>query len=287
LIAADRSGFVGTNELFTPHEYAADPVISEWAVHNNVYYGAATAILIPTGDTVAVQVWRRAELPPFDPGQMDRLDAVRPHLARAGMLAARWRLEKIRAVAEALALIGLPSAVLDLTGRVLAANQLIQAMTEHVVWLPGDQLGFTDARATALFRNAIPGMVEPSNPGVRSFPVRGDVSGNAVVAHLIPTSQAGRDVFEGGFSVLVVTPVTAPAPETALIRGLFDLTPAEAKVARGIVAGLTTNEMAAEHHVTRETLRTQVKAVLSKIGVRRQVEATAKLAALPRFFRPE
>jgi DNA-binding CsgD family transcriptional regulator len=57
----------------------------------------------------------------------------------------------------------------------------------------------------------------------------------------------------------------------------------EARVARGIVEGMTIDEIAARYRVERETIRTQVKAVLDKTGTRRQVEVASLLAGLPSF----
>ena len=288
LIAANRSGFVSDQELFTAEEYAADPMVTEWMAPNDRYHGAATAIQVPTGDLVLVQFMRRTGLPGFDRGDLDRLDAYRPHLARAGLLAARWRLERLRAAAEALALVGLPAAVLDHDGRVVVANTLMQGISTYVVWRTKDQIAFTDAAATALLRRAVANMNNPVATSVRSFPVRGRPTTEPVVVHLVPISGRFRDLFEGGLEVLVVTPVSAPAPpDTALIQGLFDLTPAEARVACGMVEGMTVDEMAVRYGVVRETVRTQVKAVLAKTGTRRQVEAATKLAVLPRATRPE
>jgi len=65
LIAANLARFVADFELFTPEEYAADPLIAKWAIPNNVYHGAATAIHSPTGDLAIVQVFRRLGEPPL------------------------------------------------------------------------------------------------------------------------------------------------------------------------------------------------------------------------------
>jgi len=74
----------------------------------------------------------------------------------------------------------------------------------------------------------------------------------------------------------VLTPVTAPqAPPVELVQSLFDLTPAEARVARGIVTGNTLDEIAAGGSVSRNTVRTQVRGVLEKTGFRRQAEIVA------------
>jgi DNA-binding CsgD family transcriptional regulator len=126
-----------------------------------------------------------------------------------------------------------------------------------------------------------------ASPCISSFPARG-ASGERLVVHLIPASESAREAFEGGFGVLVVTTVSAPAQtHPALIQGLFDLSAAEARVACGIAGGLTVQEMADRHRVGRETVHSQVNAVLAKTGTRRQVEVAAMLAAIPAFGRPE
>jgi DNA-binding CsgD family transcriptional regulator len=280
LLAAKKCGFVADEEFFTPEEFASDFWTSEWAVKNNVYHCTATAVHVPNGDLVVVQLMRRIGLPGFNRTELNLLDSFRPHLARAGFLAARWRLERVRAAAEALDLIGLPAAILDVNGRVLAANSLIQELNNHVRWLPRNEVALKDHSANVLLRNAIRELTNPCATVVRSFPV-GRRSVKPIVVHLIPATMSARELFNGGFGVLAVTPITAPEPpDAALIQGLFDLTPAEARVAGGIVAGMTIKEMAACHAVGIETVRSQMKSVLSKIGVRRQSEAATRLAVL-------
>ena len=82
--------------------------------------------MVPNRDMIVVQLNRNAGKLPFNQQDIARLDTYRPYLACAGMLAARWRLERLRAAAEALAMIRLPAAVLDASGKVLAANSLIE-----------------------------------------------------------------------------------------------------------------------------------------------------------------
>ncbi|MBI2735640.1 MAG: hypothetical protein HYX38_03680 [Rhodospirillales bacterium] len=118
---------------------------SEWGWN----HGAATAIQIPSGDSLVVHVQRREAEPAFDRRSIAALDSFRPHLARAGLLAARWRLQRLNAATEALALVGLPAAVLDRNGRVLATNRLMEAMT-HVRWLARGRIGLVDVHAQSL-----------------------------------------------------------------------------------------------------------------------------------------
>jgi len=279
MLALHRAGFVDAREVFTEEEYLADPLIAEWGAPAGLHHAAATAIPTPTGDLVVVQVSRRKGQPRFDRESIRRLDAFRPHLARAGLLAARWRLQKLRAAAEALAMIGLPAAILDAGGKVLAANALIEAFTSHLAWLPKDRIAFLDAGANALLQRALGDIRDPAASSVRSFPAKGAAE-TPVVVHLIPATGRARDLFGGGLAVLTVTPLAAPsAPDAALIQGLFDLTAAEARVAGGVAEGLSLDQIAARHGVSIGTVRSQIKSVFSKTGLERQAQLAALLAS--------
>jgi DNA-binding CsgD family transcriptional regulator len=114
-----------------------------------------------------------------------------------------------------------------------------------------------------------------SSPEVRSFPARDAEAEVTMVAHVIPIRLSARDIFVPCFAVLVFTPVTRPqAPPVELVQSLFDLTPAEARVACSLASGKTISTVATEG-VSPETVRTHVRRVLAKTGCERQVEIVA------------
>jgi DNA-binding CsgD family transcriptional regulator len=67
-----------------------------------------------------------------------------------------------------------------------------------------------------------------------------------------------------------------------MLHSLFDLTPSETRVARGLAEGLQPSQIAARHCVTAETIRAQIKAIFLKTGTHRQAELTALLASIPK-----
>ena len=280
LIAADHAGFLRNDDVFSRQEWELDPLRNEWGRQWGLNSAAATAISVPSGDFLVCHLQRREQDPSFDAADIAALDSFRPHLARAGLLAARWRLQRLRAATEALALIGLPAAVLDRDGRTLAANSLIETLTEHVHWLPRDRMALADQHADRLLQQVLARLFDPQASPVQSFASRA-AAGDAAVVHVVPTAGQARDVFDGGLAVLVLTPVTTPeAPDASLIRALFDLSAGEARVARSLTQGQTINRIAADSGVSRETVRTQVKAIMTKTGTSRQAEMTALLAGL-------
>ena len=108
-------------------------------------------------------------------------------------------------------------------------------MRGHVVWLAQGRVALKDRRADKLLRAAVESSARESGAGIRSFPARHNEAEETIVAHVIPVWLSARDIFSSGAAALVLTPVTRPeAPPIELVkmRSLFDLTPAEARVAR-------------------------------------------------------
>ena len=73
--------------------------------------------------------------------------------------------------------------------------------------------------------------------------------------------------------MLIITKVApASGANAAIIQGLFDFSPAEARVAQAISSGLQIAQIARNHGVSSETVRSQLKSVFAKTGTSRQVE---------------
>jgi DNA-binding CsgD family transcriptional regulator len=213
------------------------------------------------------------------PAVLETLNEVHCHLARASFVAARMQLERARAASQVFALLGIPALVFADNGKILAANQLIETLSGFIAWRAKDQIALMDACADALLRDAIAMTDQDDAPSVRSFPLRNKSS--AMIAHVVPIRGSARDVFSRCAAMLMLTPVTRPeAPSVELIRSLFDLTPAEARVARGLAAGQTVKVMAAESGTSTNTVHTHVNAVLAKTGYSRQSDVVALLNGL-------
>jgi DNA-binding CsgD family transcriptional regulator len=280
-LAARHCGFLRDDDLYAPAERESDPFYRDLLYPRGLGWGAGVAFPLPTGDRLSINVEREYARGPVEREAIERLDTLRPHLARSGLMAARLQLERARAAAEALAQIGLAAVVLGPQGKVLAGNALIEALTEHVRWRADDRLALKDRRADQSLRDAIAAIGAANGPGVRSFPVRDSEDRSAMVAHLIPVRLSARDIFVRAAALLVLTPLTAPrAPAVELVRSLFDLTPAEARVARDLADGKTVSEIAAGSGVSPNTTKAHVRGVLQKTGCSRQVDVIALLGGI-------
>jgi DNA-binding CsgD family transcriptional regulator len=281
LFALHIPGFLIDIEFFTPEELDREPIYQEVWRPEGVGWGMATAIPLPTGENATFILSRRMERGPFERASADRLDELRPHLARSVLISARLQLERARIAGEALAALGIPALVFNETGKVLAANPLIEALTGFVRWRAFDRVSLKDKGADQLLRDAVATIDSDSKPEVRSFPARDAEAEATMVAHVIPIRLSARDIFVRCFAILALTPMTRPqAPPVELVQSLFDLTPAEARVARSLASGKTAEVIATEGGVSLNTVRTHVRQVLVKTGCERQAEVVALLTGI-------
>jgi DNA-binding CsgD family transcriptional regulator len=69
-------------------------------------------------------------------------------------------------------------------------------------------------------------------------------------------------------------------PDMRVLCGLFDLTPAEARVARGIASAQTPEAVAQSIGISVETARSHLKRIMLKTGTTRQAELVLLLSGL-------
>lgn len=274
-------GFLREVDLFSEGELEEEPIFRDSWRKIGLGWGAATAFELPTGEALAIVLSRTIAQGPADAATIQRLDMLRPHLARTAVMAARLHLERAQAASQTLAALGLAALVLDEAGKVLAANALIEGMANLVHWRSADRVTLKDRRADDMLADALARIALNDNGGVRSFPVRDPITDALMVGHVVPIRFSARDIFARSAAVFVLMPVAAPSsPPVELVMSLFDLTPAEARVARGLAAGKTVDDLAGDNGVSPNTVRVQVRGVLEKTGCQRQTDVVALLGGI-------
>jgi DNA-binding CsgD family transcriptional regulator len=275
-IARGYFGFLTDLDLCTVEELEADPLYTEGLYPYGLGWTMGAPIPSPSADLAFFDFARKRDDGPFGDAEKQILDTYRPHLARAALMATRLELQRAQATVSTLTVLGLPGAVVNRGGRVVAANPLFEKLAPRVAIGAFDSLSLNDSAQNALLRK---GLQATGLDNVGSIPIGATEPDPALVVHLVPVQRTAQDVFIGASHIVLVTPVTAPAaPLTNLLAGLFDLTPAEAAVARGIAGGDSIPEFAKKNGVSPETVRTQLRAVFEKTGTRRQVDLVRLLA---------
>jgi DNA-binding CsgD family transcriptional regulator len=218
-----------------------------------------------------------AEMPPDLVGRFDRL---LPHLVRAMHL--RHDLARLAAAeaAWAAALDDLSLAVLavDADLRIRAGNRTADAMLAEADGLrtSGRRLRLAGAASQRALEDVVARLAAPAS---------GQREGRRVVAVPRPSGRhayrmtllagmPGRSFgsVPGIVTAIVSDPEAGAAPDAGFVRAAYGLTSMEATVATLIPAGLRRPEIAARLGLSENTVRSHLKAVYDKLGVRSQAE---------------
>ena len=108
LLRARHAGFLGDLDVYSREQIDNEPIFRDFFRPRGLGWGTATAIPIPTGDMLVFDLERRFDAGPVGAETIRRLDSLRPHLARAGLLSCRLAFERARAAVLALEHVGIP-----------------------------------------------------------------------------------------------------------------------------------------------------------------------------------
>ncbi len=174
---------------------------------------------------------------------------------------------------SAMQIMDVAAAVIANGRRALSMNARLEDFMPDIVCDTPSGLRLVDRQAEKLLRQAFAALERGTPTSTQSIPISPIDERPPLILHLVPIRRRARDIFVSAEAVLMLMPiVTDSEPDATVIQGLFDLTPAEVHVARGIASGKTLLEIAEERNLTRNTVRNQLSSVFQKTGCARQVD---------------
>jgi len=277
MLRTDHAGFLRLLDFSTEEELLTDyPDISMARAHLSGQVGSV--LPMPDGSLVLFTMERMEDMPAFAADDLVQLDRLRRHLARASMLSVRLQMQRAAASVTALAALGLPAAVVNASGVVMAVNPLFETHAKFLRPAAFGRLNLAGREANRLLEDAL--AQAASDAVVQSVPVPARQEGDVpAVVHVLPLRRTARDVFDSGGALVVVTSYSSDGdvPSDAVLRGLFDLTAAEARLARILAAGQSVAEAASQRGISLPTARSQLAQIFRKTGTRQQSELVALL----------
>lgn len=276
-------GFFIANNHFPSEIMTSDPCRMQM-VEAGLDSEIVATVPLQTGELLAYGFPRLRREGGHRDTDVENLNTLLPHLARAGMMAARLGLEYARGTTEALRSIGLPAAVLTATGRVLSSNDLFDGLTDLFLPVAFGRLAVADIRANRLLQQAIESGIEGTD-SVRSVPVAAHDEREACVIHIVPVRRSANDLFPGGGFILAVSGVrkSSLVPSPQVLMGLFDLTPAEVRFAAGLMSGASVQDVSKALGITSGSGRTFLARIFDKTGTHRQAELLTLLSSTHPF----
>jgi DNA-binding CsgD family transcriptional regulator len=233
-------------------------------------------------------MYRRPDMPPFGEAELKFMDQLYPYLRRAAELHRRLSGERglAQASMEALDRLTVGAFLLGKDGTILHAS----ASAEEMVRLK-DGLSVRKGRlvgmdervslrlATAIARTTIDLTLEvpPAGETVALARPSGKPAWMVTVVPLPRNDRRRFDIVPAASLAIATDPDARVASPADLLQAAFELTPAEARVALALANGLSPNEVAENHGTRLHTVRTQIKQLHDKMGVRNYSELICRL----------
>jgi DNA-binding CsgD family transcriptional regulator len=288
LKSRNSQDFIAEHYLFDEQEWLETPFMKEYGIPNGLKHTVGAYIELPQGDKILIFSVRDKNKPKFEDHEIEQLNQLRPHLARAAMLTTNIGLKRISSFIDAMNNISLKALVVDKAGIIIFDNNSLEFFKEYLIILKSNKIEFTNKNNSAQFSDLITDTINTNKP--KSIPIRSS-DDRAAILHFMPiasfykdffdTSNIANNIFDTTNVVVILTPVARNTETSStIIRGLFDLTATEAKITSKISDGTTIDQIAETMKVSKETIRTHLKNIFSKTGVNRQSQLVALIAGI-------
>jgi DNA-binding CsgD family transcriptional regulator len=293
-IWASRSFSKPTGYSFTSDSIIRHGELVQTEIYNDFFlkYGVAHGLFGVVDNSantfVSMSLFRSRSDSPFDVCDTEILTFLGPHLQRAFRLHCQFseltaRCEGLEKALDALA-IGV--IFFGANGQIVLANRAASSlMNEHDGLLATrDGLGAERQTESSLLKKLIFDAVSTANgkglgPGGMVLVSRSKRPPLQIMVSPIRSLalQFSQPIAAVAF---LIDPAKRLRPTTEVLRAMFGLTPAECRVALLLVDGHAPRLIAQMVGVTDHTVRSQIKSIYSKTGVRRQSELVRLLLSI-------
>jgi DNA-binding CsgD family transcriptional regulator len=273
------AGYVCTSESLSPiSELTGTEFYNDFTRPYDVKHGMFGVVANQSDSLANVSVFRSPAAGPFSDPQLEILRLITPHVQRA--LAIHFRLGDLQSRAlgfeNAIDMIQSGVILIDVNGNVLTMNR---SANRHVSAAKGLRLrvgklcavqGPESERLMALIDGAVKTTVGDGHSAGGTMLVSRPV-GRPLSLTVAPLRVARRPE-EPAAVIFIADPDERTELPGDLLRRGYGLTVAECRLALLLVEGQSLNQVAAQTRVSVLTLRTQLKSVFAKTGVKRQGE---------------
>lgn len=278
-----------SSEIYPDESLVQTEFYDDFLRPNDFFYSMGGVLLREKDSVISFTNLRSRRLGLYRPEERAAFRDLIPHLKRALLLSRRLGAATAgRAIAfEVLDRLPYGVVLLDGAGRILHGNRAARTILDSRDGLSAreGQLAAESSTDTARLRRLITAAARVTDGcGLTGgHLVLQRPTGKAPYVLLVsPLRLPGADLGHPGRVALFITDPERPAgsPEVTLAL-VYQLTPAETRLAAALAQGLTLSEAAERFRVSANTVRTQVKSLFAKTATRRQSDLVRLLLTLP------
>ena len=274
---------VTDRDLFTPEELDQEP----WQRDFLDRFGLRWFASMPLRPLIEMapfflSIERLKTSDPFGDAEVARLSAVVPHIQRAIAMSSAVGAAAQSGMMDSFTALRQPAILLDDVGRIVRMNYAAEALIGRGVAVSSGRIRATDRQADGAFQKLIVSVCWPGAAIAASaldavaLPRSGE---RPLIVQAAPLVSSARDIFQLARALLLFKTLEPDhCPNQALLRALFGLTPAEARLAGQLAGGGGLVAAAGVLKISQNTARTHLKALFAKTATRSQSELAVLLA---------
>ena len=273
---------VTESDLFSEEELARDPFNREMIGRLGYRWEAGGVIAKIDGAPLLFTTQRRADQERFGRPELEALEALFPHFARAAQFSVRLAMARAEGALFAFDQMACGGILLGSKGGVLKVNACAQRTMGKGIDIAGGRVVAANPASNAALQGIIQAALSPEvrlkRERTRPTVIIERRERAPLIAYAIPLRGGIRDVFDPGKAVLVLEePEARRQVAGAALADAFGLTPAEIRLAEALTQGKDLATIAEEHRVTIGTVRSQLKSIMAKTDTHRQAELVTLL----------
>jgi DNA-binding CsgD family transcriptional regulator len=272
-----------TQDVVSPDEMQNEAFFHEVLYRHRQRWSAV--VRVAAGSALwCVSLHRSTRQSAFEADDRPFLASLSDRLTETATLSAMVGQVALTSSLNALELVRRPAIAIDCFGNILDSNAAAEAMFDEELRVHMRRLVVNDAKAqselTVLFARLRLSQ-ELAGVAFDAIIVR-KKNGLPTFIRPVPISGPARSPFLGACALLIFADCSRrEPPNVALLARTFALSPSEARTAALLAKGLSIEESAQAAGLSRETIKSQLKTIFAKTGVRRQTSLIALLTSLP------
>lgn len=276
---------IAEEDFITHEEIQRDPHYQEFAIPWDVPYICLTTLERRADMLVGLSVIRSASQGHIDAPAKRLFTSLAPHVraaVRTSLALGEHRAALLTDTFERLAIAAL---VCDATGKVLRLTPGAEALLEagRGLVLRRGRIGAKSAADQKALEAALLAAAQrrAGAPPVTAVVHSAPSSGARTVFDVMPLPHGRLDVrFDAHLLLVARGPAGDTSRRAAILQGSFGMTAAETEIALALLQGTSPAGIAHARKVSVGTVRVQIKSLLAKAGVSRQVELLARLSEI-------
>ena len=272
-------------DFITPEDHRRHPHYREFAFRWDLPYICLTTLQREPGMTIGMSVLRSQSEGHINAEQKRIFSTLAPHVRAAVRMQQMLGANGAALVAGTLEVVGIAAFVCDVHGRVQrmtpAAEKLVSdggPLKLRQGWL-GCPTESDERALTLAVEQAARGVERPGNPLARSIVIHSD--DGPLALSVLPLPKAAMEFSHHPRVVVLVRGSGSNDQRRAeILSRIYGFTPAETRIAILLTQGKAAEAIARDRQVSVGTVRAQIKSLLAKFGVSKQIELVARMSDL-------